>query len=101
MDSQLEAEKELVKERVRSLFAANPRAMTMMVAQQLGICEREVVRCLPNDLSKELNPLTIQNLIRDFEAVGKVFVIVNNGAVVMEAHGQFGGFSLTGPFLNV
>jgi putative hemin transport protein len=40
-------------------------------------------------------------LIKAFEAVGKVHVIVNNGSVVLEAFGQFGGFSLTGPFFNV
>ncbi len=72
-----------------------------MIAQQLGVSERDIVRHLPEERSTELDPARLKDLIRDFELCGKVFVIVNNGVVVLESHGQFGGFSETGPFLNV
>jgi len=90
-----------IKERVRDAFTKNPRAMTPFVAQQLGVSEREVVRNLPDGRSQELDASRAKDLIRAFEPIGKVYVIVNNGAVVLESHGQFGGFSETGPFLNV
>lgn len=96
-----ESESAAIRTKVQSIFTTNKQAMTSMVAQQLGVPEIEIVRHLPDARSTQLDPARIQDLIRDFEAIGKVFVIVNNGAVVMEAHGQFGGFSLTGPFLNV
>jgi putative hemin transport protein len=90
-----------LKEKVRAAMAGNPRAMTPFVAQQLGVPEREVVRHLPDNRSTELDAARAQDLIKAFEALGKVHVIVNNGSVVLEAFGQFGGFSLTGPFFNV
>jgi putative heme utilization carrier protein HutX len=90
-----------IREKVRDAFTKNPRAMTSMVASQMGVPECEVVRNLPDNRSQELDAARAKDLIQAFEAIGKVFVIVNNGAVVLEAHGQFGGFSVTGPFLNV
>jgi putative heme utilization carrier protein HutX len=90
-----------MKEKVRETFQKNPRAMTPFVAQQLGVTECDVVRNLPDGRSVELDASRAKDLIHAFEAIGKVHVIVNNGSVVLEAFGQFGGFSLTGPFLNV
>ena len=90
-----------LRERVRDVFDKNPRAMTPFVAQQLGVPELEVMRNLPDGRAVELDRARIKELIQEFAPLGKVHVIVNNGSVVLEAVGEFGGFSLTGPFLNV
>ena len=90
-----------LRDRVRAAFEQNPRAMTPFLAQQLGVTECEVLRCLPEGRAVKLEPAKLRELIEAFEPLGKVHVIVNNGAVVLEAVGAFGGFSLTGPFLNV
>lgn len=90
-----------VRKKVQDALAANPRAMTSMLAAQLQIPECEVVRCLPNGNSKELDATRCEELIRSFESLGAVHVIVNSGTVVLEAQGEFGGFSTAGPFLNV
>jgi len=92
---------ETLKEKVQAAFLSNPRAMTPFVAQQLGVPERDVVRHLPDNRSLELDAKRSVDLIKAFEPLGKVHVIVNTGAVVLEVHGQFGGFSVGGPFLNV
>ena len=86
---------------VHAAIGGNPRALTSMVASQLGIPECEVVRYLPDHLSQELDATRVVDIIRSFEHLGVVHVIVNSGTVVIEAQGAFGGFSTTGPFLNV
>ena len=42
-----------------------------------------------------------EEIIRAFEALGPVHVIVSNGATTLEAVGQCGGFSTWGEFFNV
>jgi putative heme iron utilization protein len=88
-------------DRVREAFQKNPKLMTPTMARELGVPERDIVRHLPEGRSKELDGKRSAELIQAFEQVGKVFVIVSNGAVVVECHGQFGGFTTTGPMLNV
>ncbi len=90
-----------LRERVRAAVEKNPRAMTPMIAQQLGVSECDVIRNLPDNRAVELDRPRFQQLIESFATLGKVHVIVNNGSVVLESFGEFGGFSLTGPFLNV
>ena len=90
-----------LKQRVQAAIGKDSRAMTSMIAKQLGVPEAEVIRYLPDNRSTELDPKRAKELIEKFGALGKVHVIVNNGAVVLEAFGEFGGISITGPFLNV
>ena len=90
-----------LSERVRQAVQKNPRAMTMILAQQLGIPECEVLRHMPDGRTAELDPARLRELIEAFAVLDKVHVIVSNGAVVLEAIGEFGGFSVTGPFFNV
>lgn len=90
-----------LQQRIQDALGKDPRAMTSLVAKQLGVPEVEVIRYLPDNRSVELDPKRARELLQRFEALGKVHVIVNNGAVVLEAVGVFGGFSVTGPFLNV
>jgi len=90
-----------LRERIRAALKANPRAMLMMVAAEMGVPEAEVVRSLPDNQSCELDIGRWEELIRSFEALDKVHVICSNGAVTLEAFGQFGNFSTSGTFFNV
>ncbi len=92
---------EEMKQRIQDALGKDSRAMTSMIAKQLGVPEAEVIRYLPDNRSTELDPKRAKELIEKFGTLGKVHVIVNNGAVVLEAFGEFGGISVTGPFLNV
>lgn len=87
--------------RIESALAANPRAMTMQLARDLGVPEVEVVRAFPDKRAIELDITRWEELIRGLEAFGKVHVIVSNGAATCECIGQFGGFSTWGEFFNV
>jgi len=87
--------------RIHEALKVDPNKMTSQLARELNVAEGEVVRHLPENRSVELDLARWEELIRKFEALGKVHVIVNTGVVVLEAFGQFGNFSKTGPFFNV
>src|SRR4051812_2863277 len=88
--------------RVRDAFRANPRKMTVQLARELGIPEVHVVRALAAEgLARELDVGRWEELIRGFEPLGKVHVIVTNGAVTLESFGAFGKFSTFGEYFNV
>jgi putative hemin transport protein len=89
------------KERIREAIRENPNQMTMLLARQFGVPEVEVVRAFPDDRAVELDAQRWEELIRGLEPFGKVHVIVSNGAATLEAHGEFGRFSMTGDFFNV
>ena len=94
------AEKPL-RDRVAAALAANPNAMTMQLARELGVPEAEVIGALPDARAVELDIDRWEGLIRSFEELGAVHVIVSNGAVTLESIGQFGNFSTWGEFFNV
>ncbi len=86
---------------VAAALAENPRAMTMQLAQQLGLPEADVVRNLPNGQTRELDLARWTELMHALEPLGNVHVICTNGAVTLEANGEFGNFSFWGEFFNV
>ena len=86
---------------VAAALAENPKAMTMQLAQKLRIPEADVVRHLPGTQSRELDLGRFEELVRAFEPLGKLHVICTNGAVTLEANGEFGNFSSWGEFFNV
>jgi len=90
-----------LRDRVSAALADNPNAMTMQLARDLGTPEAEVIRALPPGRAVELDIGRWEALIRSFEPLGAVHVIVSNGAVTLEATGQFGNFSTWGEFFNV
>ncbi|HMV29718.1 MAG TPA: ChuX/HutX family heme-like substrate-binding protein, partial [Anaerolineales bacterium] len=53
------------------------------------------------DTARELDFARWEEIIRAFEALGEVTVIVSNGSTTIESFGQFGGFSNAQGFLNV
>src|SRR5205807_2262695 len=70
-------------------------------AHGLGVPEADVIRAFPPHRAVELDISHWEELIRSFEDLGSMRVIVSNGCATVEMAGQFGGFSKTGPFFNV
>jgi putative heme iron utilization protein len=87
--------------RVADALGANPRAMTMQLARELGVPEADVIRALPDGRAVELDIGRWEEMIRGLEALGQVHVIVSNASTTLEAVGRFGNFSTWGEFFNV
>ena len=92
---------EAVAETLREAVRRQPRTMTLQLARDLGVPEVEVIRAFPADRAVELEASRWEDLIRSFEALGPVRVLVSSGAATVEVDGWFGGFSTTGEFFNV
>jgi len=88
-------------ENIRTALDGNPGVMTMQLARDLGVPEAEVIRGLPSGRAVELDLGRWEDLFDRLASFGTVDAIVTNGAVTLEAVGQFGGFSTTGDFFNV
>ena len=86
---------------IRAALAADRRRMTSQVARDLGVSEMDVIRALPADQAVELDVRQWEPLIRAFEPLGRVHVIVTNGATTLESFGTFGNFSTFGAYFNV
>ncbi len=86
---------------IRETFNADRSQMTLMLARKLRLPEVEIIRALQGDLAHELDTSRWEQIIRAFEALGNVHVIVSNGATTLEAFGQFGKFSKSDGFFNV
>ena len=86
---------------IRAAYNRNPRQMTVQLARELGVGEVEVIRPLPAGMARELDVSRWEQIIRSFEALGKVHVIVTNASVTLEAFGVFGNFSTFGQYFNV
>ncbi len=86
---------------IRAAVATNTRRMTSQVARDLGVPEAAVIRALPEGQAVELDIGRWEELIRSLEPLGKVHVIVTNGATTLESFGQFGNFSTFGDYFNV
>ena len=89
------------KDRIREAVNRNRRRMTVQLARELGVPEAEVIRCLPAGCAVELDASRWEELIRRFESLGQVHVIVSNGSVTLESFGRFGNFSTFGEYFNV
>jgi putative heme utilization carrier protein HutX len=88
-------------QRVQDALAHNPGAMTMQLARDFGVPEVEILRSLPPGRAVELDVSRWEALMGRLEALGKVHVIVSNGAATVEVIGEFGNFSTWGDFFNV
>src|SRR3954453_19328422 len=83
-------------ERIQEALRANPRKMTVQLARELGVSKVQVIRAMPADSVTELDVARWEELVRAFEELGEVHVIVTNGSVTLEAFGRFGNFSTFG-----
>jgi putative hemin transport protein len=83
-------------DQIRAAFDRNRRKMTVQLARELGVPEVDVIRALPAGMATELDVSRWEELVRGFEPLGKLHVIVTNGAVTLESFGQFGNFSTFG-----
>ncbi|MEW6084689.1 MAG: ChuX/HutX family heme-like substrate-binding protein [Chloroflexota bacterium] len=88
-------------EAIREAYNADRSQMTMMLAHRLRVQEVEILRALDGDTAHELVFTRWEELIRAFETLGNVTVIVSNGATTIEVFGQFGKFTTKDGFLNV
>ena len=86
---------------IREVFDRDRKQMVLLLARQLGVDELEVVRAMPSELVVELDFDKWEDIIRSFESLGDVHVIVSNGATTLENVGQFGKFSTSQGFFNV
>ena len=86
---------------IREAYNKDRSQMTLMLAHQLQIPEVEILHALKGDTACELDPARWEEIIRAFEPLGNVHVILSNGAVTIEAFGQFGNFTNSDGFLNV
>ena len=86
---------------LRAAFNVDRKQMTIMIARKMRVPEVEVMRSLEGDIAHELDSARWDEIIRSFEGLGKVHVIVSNGATTLEAFGEFGKFSNTDGFFNV
>ena len=86
---------------IREAYNEDRSQMTLMLALQLQIPEVDILRSLEGDVAFELDFSRWEEIIRAFEALGDVTVIVSNGSTTIESFGQFGGFNNAHGFLNV
>ncbi len=85
----------------RQSYQQNRSQMTSVLARQYGLTELDIVSILPAEQVCPLDVSKWETIIRSFEEVGNVHVIMSNGSGVLEVFGQFGNFSRTGPYFNV
>lgn len=89
-------------EAIRAYFRPDRSRLTMMAARSLGVPERTVVEALVGEWPiVRLRAGALRELLEGFAGLGPMRVFVRSRAAVIEAVGTFGGFSETGPFLNV
>ncbi|MBV6449926.1 MAG: hypothetical protein MHPDNHAH_00639 [Anaerolineales bacterium] len=86
---------------IREAYNADRSQMTLMLAYQLRVPEVEILRALEGDTARELDGSRWEEIIRAFEPLGEVTVIVSNGATTVEVFGQFGKFFNKDGFLNI
>jgi putative hemin transport protein len=89
------------RQRIRAALQEDPGQMTLQLARDLDVPEVEIVRAMPDGRAVELDAARWEEIIRGFEVLGNVHVIVSNGGATLEANGQFGKFSKWGEFFNV
>jgi putative heme iron utilization protein len=75
--------------------------MTSVLARRHRLREIDVIGVLPPEQVTELDAGKWEAILRSFEDVGDVHVIMSNRSGVMEAFGRFGNFSRMGPYFNV
>jgi putative heme iron utilization protein len=90
-----------LRDRIAAAYLNNTSQMTVVLARELNVPETFVLRSMPAGQVTELNADRWEPLIRRFEELGDVHVIVTNGTTTIEAFGRFGNFSAWKDYFNV
>ena len=90
-----------LRQKILDYIEEHPSAMTSQIARTLDVPEVEILRAQEGQSCWELRAKEFQDIVREFEHMGKSHVFCTNKYAVLEAFGEFGGFSVTGPFFNV
>ncbi len=86
---------------IRAAYNEDRSQMTLMLAYKLRVPEVDILRALEGDTARALDFSRWEEIVRAFESLGDVTVIVSNGATTIEVFGRFGKFTHTDGFLNV
>lgn len=86
---------------IREAYNEDRSQMTLMLAYKLRVPEVDILRALEGDTARELDFSRWEEIVRTFESLGDVTVIVSNGATTIEVFGRFGKFTHKDGFLNV
>lgn len=100
-DEKIDENPEQRQARIRAAIESTPSQMTLQLARDLDVPELEVIRALPAERVTELDIQQWEAIIRAFEPLGRVHVIVSNTTATLEVFGKFGKFSTMGPYFNV
>lgn len=90
-----------LREKIAHELSINPTQFTSVLARRYGVSEAEILRAHPAELVTELDASRSEEIIRAFERLGRVMVLVSNEGAILEANGNFGGFSKEMGFLNI
>jgi putative hemin transport protein len=89
------------RQQIEAALRSSPSQMTLQLARKAGVPEVEVIRLLPDGRAVELDAARWEEILRAFEGLGKLHVIVSNATATCEVVGEFDGFSTWGEFFNV
>ncbi len=98
---ELDAPRDERLDAARQSYAKDPNQMTSVLARQYALTELEIISNVTLEQATPLDVTQWETIIRSFEEVGDVHVIMSNASGVLEVFGKFGNFSTTGPFFNV
>jgi putative hemin transport protein len=91
-----------VAEAIRRFFRDDRSRMTMMAARRFQVSEQTVLEVLIGDWPiVRLRDGIFRELMELLPTLGPLRVFVRSRAAIVEVVGTFGGFSESGPFLNV
>ncbi|MBI2192503.1 MAG: hypothetical protein HYU36_11020 [Planctomycetes bacterium] len=92
---------EETRRRVLEYLSKRPSAMTIEVARKLEVPEVEVLRAQEGRNCWELRADAFEEVMNELLGMGKCHVFCPNRYAVLESFGEFGGYSITGPYFNV
>ena len=86
---------------IREAYNADRSQITLMLSYKLRVPEVDILRALEGETAHELDFSRWEEIVRAFELLGDVTVIVSNGATTIEVFGRFGKFTNADGFLNI
>lgn len=75
--------------KVAEMVTNNPSKTTGAMAAELGVSEREVIRCLPETMAKEVAKEKFDEIVEEVSTWGALTVIVQNESTILEVKASF------------